>query len=126
MKKFWIIVLLMAYGFSSTGMTVNLHYCCGKLKSIDWSPAKEKDCGSGHKMGTKPCCETKTVGGKEKSDQEQVLFVPKQVKAVSEALPPLPLLAIERGIQQPLSPVAFAPPPLYLPPLFILHCVYRI
>lgn len=126
MKKFWIIMLLSVYGFSSMGMTVSLHYCCGRLKSIDWSPAKENDCGSGHKMGSKPCCETKTFSNKVKSDQEHVLFVPKQIKAVSEALPPLPVLALAQGLQRPLSPVAFAPPPLFSPPLFILHCVYRI
>jgi len=126
MKKFLVILLLLTYGFSSTGMTVNLHYCCGKLKKVDWAPPKEKDCGSQHKMGSKPCCETKQITSKQKGEQEQAQCFAKQVKPLSDFIRPSSELTIEKPISRRLSPVAFAPPPLALPPLFILHCVYRI
>jgi len=126
MKKFLVILLLLAYGFSSTGMTVSLHYCCGKLKGVDWAPVKEKDCGRQHKMGSKPCCETKQISSKQKGEQEQAQFFFKQVKTFTEFVRPSSELTVEKPIRQRLSPVAFAPPPLALPPLFVLHCVYRI
>lgn len=126
MKKFLVIMLLLVYGFSVTGMTISFHYCCGKLKSVDWVPAAEKACGTKHKMGSKPCCETKQINNKQKSEQEQVLLFAKQVKLISEALRPVAALVVENRISRQLSPVAFAPPPLSSPPLFILHCVYRI
>ena len=42
------------------GMSVSLHYCCGKLKSIEWASANEKKCGKDHKMGTEKCCDSKS------------------------------------------------------------------
>lgn len=121
-----IILLLLVYGFSSTGMSINLHYCCGKLKSVDWAPAPEKDCGSKHKMGSKPCCETKQISSKQKSEQEHAQLLFKQVKAFSAIVRPFAELTVENRIGRQLSPVAFTPPPLFAPPLFVLHCVYRI
>ena len=52
---------MFVYGFSASGMTVQFHYCCGKLKNVDWVPIKRSGCGNGHKMGSKPCCETKQL-----------------------------------------------------------------
>lgn len=127
MKKFLVILLLLVYGFSSSGMTVNLHYCCGKLKSISWSSAPEKGCGSDHKMGSKPCCETKQISGKEHGDQEVQPFVSKKLVHFTEVLfPPAEASVVKH---QPMKSgfATLAPPPnLSSPPLFILHCVYRI
>lgn len=125
MKKGLVILLLLVYGFSVSGMAINLHYCCGKLKSVDLS-ATAKNCGGDHKMGSKRCCENKQISNKEKSDQEHLLLLAKQIKLVPDAVQPFSVVTIGRSIQPQLSPVAFAPPPLSPTPLFVLHCVYRI
>src|SRR5215203_2865530 len=75
MKKLFAIALLLTYSFSSMGIGVSLHYCCGKLKSIDWTLPKAQHCDHQQKMGSKPCCETKLVGNKEKTDQDATRFV---------------------------------------------------
>lgn len=61
LKKLFVILLMFVYGFSASGMKVQFHYCCGKLKNVDWVPIKRSVCGKGHKMGSKPCCETKQL-----------------------------------------------------------------
>ena len=61
MKKLLVIVLLLVYGAASSGMTLHLHYCCGKLDKIDLAPVKHKGCGSEHKLGKKSCCDNKEL-----------------------------------------------------------------
>lgn len=54
----------MLYGFSSTGMSLQFHYCCGKLKTVEVSLSQttsEHKCGMEHKMGSKKCCQTKLL-----------------------------------------------------------------
>jgi len=124
LKKIVIIFLLMVYGLSSSGMTLQFHYCCGKLKSIQLSAVTEKQCGMKHSMFNKPCCNDKQVEFKLKGDQksEQAKFV--------FFVPPCPEKPEVFLIFQPVSsasliPEIFTPPPL-TNPLYILHCVYRI
>lgn len=127
MKKFLAIALLMIYGFSSSGMTISLHYCCGKLKKVEWSPVKEEKCAMGHKkMGKKPCCETKEINAKQQADQEHFLAAVKHFKQVSEASKPLTIVHILQPVNRQVSPVAFAPPPYDTSPLFLLNRVFRI
>ena len=126
MKKILAILIMLMYGFSSTGMTISLHYCCGKLKSIDWTVPKHKNCGHQKNMGGKPCCETKLVSLKDKSDQDVLDFVLKPVPAdVAE-----PKVFTEPVSLKPreglLTPEVFAPPPLFPLPLYISHRVFRI
>src|SRR6478735_1982944 len=75
MKKILVIMLMLVYGFSSTGMTLRLHYCCGKLKSVELAPVKDPGCGNKHKMGSRPCCETKNINLKGKADQDSYQLV---------------------------------------------------
>ena len=127
LKKLAVILLLMVYGLSSSGMTIQFHYCCGKLKSIKLSPAGEKQCGMKHsmsKMLNKPCCNDKQVELKLKGDQrtEQAKFV--------FFTPDLPqksefIFTSEPLVAKTIIPEIFAPPPL-TDPLYIFHCVYRI
>ena len=119
-------MLLLVYGFSSSGMTMNLHYCCGKLKSISWSSVPGKGCGKDHKMGSKPCCETKQIGSKEKGDQENPQFISKKVILFTEAIRPPGEVSIIRHLPLQSGFVPLAPPAISSPPLFILHCIYRI
>src|SRR5687768_7326765 len=87
MKKLFAILILLMYGFSSTGMTISLHYCCGKLKSIDWTVPQSKSCDHKQNMGGKPCCETKLISYKDKSDQDLSGFVLKAVPTTDLAKP---------------------------------------
>lgn len=127
-KKFIVIFLLMVYGLSSSGMTVQFHYCCGKLKSVELKPAEPTTCKHGkHKMTGKKCCESKTVELKVKKDQKaegttSLKFFNQLAETRDFVYEPDSVIRIIRQ----LSPVAFAPPPDLPTSLFILYCVYRI
>ena len=126
MKKLLAIIMIVLFGFSSSGATVQLHYCCGKLKSVSWGSIQEKDCGMKDKMGSRPCCETKSVSAKDQNQDHE-------------------LYTIALGSASPVEPIQFSHPvsvpvttahmvtgiqPGSSPPLSqslcILHCVFRI
>jgi hypothetical protein len=127
MKKLLVILLMLGYGYSAAGMTLQLHYCCGKLKSIEWSPVAANECGEKHNMGSKPCCETKTLISSKSPDQESSLAVPLTANFVKEPVTvysdPLPANILS-------TPIVYQrldhPPPQWAPPLFIQFCVFRI
>ena len=125
MKKLLVIMLMMVYGFSSTGMTVSFQYCCGKLKNVEWSAVNETLCGSEHKMGSKPCCETKQISNKQQVDQDNYQLQVKNFNTFSEIAKPFPATCKVTLISTHPSPVAFTSPPL-LSHLFLLNCVFRI
>src|SRR6266516_5502726 len=61
MKKFLVFILSLVYLTGSTGATVHMHYCMGKL--IGWSlqhDSKKKDqcrkCGMKNSTNKKGCC----------------------------------------------------------------------
>jgi hypothetical protein len=125
LKKLVSIILLLVYGLSSSGMTIQFHYCCGKLKNISLSAVATKQCGMKHASVGKPCCNDKQVELKLNADQktEQVAkfvfsapVVEKQESGIFVFAP---------VITKPVVPEIFAPPPLQNS-LYILHCVYRI
>jgi hypothetical protein len=124
MKKLLVIVLLLVYGVSSSGMTLHLHYCCGKLDQIDLSPVKHT-CGGENKPGKKSCCDNKELNFNLKADQTPVkLLVP---TFHSFAVKPTPVEfhlsgpAQTKGLQLQI----FAPPPLRRD-FNTLFCIYRI
>ncbi|HEX5669734.1 MAG TPA: hypothetical protein VFX73_13070 [Chitinophagaceae bacterium] len=127
MKKFLVILLMLVYGYSATGMTLHLHYCCGKLKSIEWSPVSDNECGEKHNMGTKPCCETKQISSSKSTDQAYSLTVTDPVKFSKAAIvvyaDPTPV-SIHTTV--PARPGLAQSPPHSAAPLFVQFCVFRI
>jgi hypothetical protein len=124
LKKLVVILLLMIYGVSSSGMTIQFHYCCGKLKSVQLSTVTKKQCGMKHSKLSKPCCSDKQVELKLKGDQKTeqakfVFFVPAQMNK------PQAFLNIRPVVSQSGIPEIYAPPPL-TNSLYTFHCVYRI
>jgi hypothetical protein len=125
-KKFLAISLLMIYGLSSFGITVNFHYCCGKLKTVQLSNVEKKNCGMQKKMAGKMCCGDKTFELKVKSDynsQASCTFSPLSPVIFSAYYPEQTFntqyLILNTRYLQP--PSLGSPPPLY-----ILNCVYRV
>lgn len=126
MKKILVILLLMVYGLSSSGMTLHFHYCCGQLENIDLDPVEASDCGKDHKsLHGKPCCEVKSVELKVSSDQKI-----SSISLNNPECPSIPFREIPFGpavnFSEPEFCLASGPPLIYEPSLIILNCVYRI
>jgi hypothetical protein len=127
MKKLFTILIMLMYGFSSTGMTISLHYCCGKLKSIDWTVPPSKSCSNKQSMAGKPCCETKLISYKDKTDSDPSGFELKPVATI-DAVQPVVFQETQNleSNERQLTPEVFTPPPLFSLPLYITFGVFRI
>lgn len=127
MKKFLVVLLLLVYGFSVTGTSLHLHYCCGKLHQIDFAPAKKDRCDDGHmRMKSKAsCCKEKEVAFKISGEQVHVKnFLPKFAVPAFSSILPLQLLCA--GVE--ITPFAHHRFPASPPhsSLHTLYCVFRI
>jgi len=71
MRKTGVIFLSVLYFLVATGITMNLHYCGGKLKDISFFQTKEDGC-CGNKKKSKGCCKEKTLVYKVKSIHKTV------------------------------------------------------
>ncbi|MGZ3950922.1 MAG: HYC_CC_PP family protein [Flavisolibacter sp.] len=126
MKKIVAIIFLLVYGLSSTGATLQFHYCCGKLKSVKLTPVTEKQCGMKHSTPVKKkCCDDKQIELKIKADQKTQQAAKFNIWSPSIAKKELAIVVQQPVVSTAIVPEVFAPPPLG-DPLYILHCVYRI
>jgi hypothetical protein len=73
MKHFLVFILLLTYAVASTGTTVQLHFCMGKLASSTWKEqSKKKTCGKCGMKKQKPngCCKDEAKWVKLQDDQK--------------------------------------------------------
>jgi len=72
MKKLLITITALVYFAVSSGATVNLHYCMGKLMSWDLSAKSKGKCDSCgmEKTGHKGCCHDEHKQLKVEKDQK--------------------------------------------------------
>ena len=68
MKKLVIILVLVAFGFSSAGMTLHVHFCCGRVDTVKLVPVNDDHCPVDHKERKNNCCDDKQVEIKIKTD----------------------------------------------------------
>jgi hypothetical protein len=128
MKKLFIILFMLVYGVTSSGMTITLHYCCGKVDDISFSGKQERSCPMGGKhMKNNSCCKDQQVTAKIAADQQAAAkwlqvnqdnqggitsgyFLPYYNSSI------VTISRLARGTPIPISPV----------PIFIRNCVFRI
>lgn len=60
MKKVTAIFLLLLFLITNSGVAVNVHWCGGKLSSIDFFANGEHKCKCGKKAMKPNCCKDKT------------------------------------------------------------------
>jgi hypothetical protein len=128
MKKLIVFILMLVYGLSSMGMSVNLHFCCGKLDDISFSLPKEKSCAKDHDtIAKKHCCDDKHLEFKLKADQEPTA---KWIQAYKQLIAPSITVVSYTFWQpqhQPVNELATGPPLAASSlPLFIKNRVFRI
>ena len=127
MKKLLLILLLIIYSSSSIGVIIKFHYCCGKLKDIDFASAKGFGCKNeivSH-YNSKECCEESEIEIKLTDDQYlskvDVRYFPVQVPPVSHDYRIQPFFVNTIPLQ-PSNYHRLNKPPQ----LFLLHCDFRI
>src|SRR4051812_18635981 len=112
MKKLLVIALLLVYGMSSSGMTLYIHYCCGKVKTLGLAPVADKNCKETNesKLAKQPCCQDKEISFSLKADQVPAKFlVPSSQNGSLPAFPPVLLLSTPQNTAGRVQEV-FAPP----------------
>jgi hypothetical protein len=127
MKRFLVAILAVLYFTISTGMVMNIHYCMGKVRSVNVNLMAKNMCGCGKTKETKSCCKT----------EHKVLKVEDNHKAsyafydFSEPIADLPVN--KYVVNTPLSSVnnvlaynTHSPPLLSQQPIYLLNCVFRI
>lgn len=128
MKKLIIILFSFFYLGLTSGITLNLHYCGGKIKSISFFHSNDEDGCCGKKMKSKGCCDEKTTIFKVKdnhqsSDNIKLAF--NQYKVFDAVIPVLvSKIILETNSHSILN--YHAPPVLYDNPLYLKHRVLLI
>jgi hypothetical protein len=126
MKKLFAAILFLVYGLSSSGMTLHLHYCCGKLKNVQLTPVEKKHCGTTKQHSvSKPCCNEKEISLKLKGDYDaaKILFAGLQAPVILATIGQSSNFELRHSTS--LIPEVFAPP-LLEKDISSLYCVFRI
>jgi hypothetical protein len=119
MKKFIVAILAFLYISASTGATINLHYCMGKL--VDWT-ALSKDTDKCGKCGMlksnakdKGCCK----------DEHKQINLEKDQKTAENNIQLVQLVSVAISISE-ANPTSNAPPRSSSVAVYIRNCVFRI
>jgi hypothetical protein len=130
MKKVLVTILAFTYLVVSSGATINLHYCMGKLVNWDFSHQQQSKCDvcGMQKADHKGCCNDKHKVFQIDKDQKTVefswQFLPLYTDAVIHHYGDLSAFhATSIAIE---NPVSHGPPLLSTIPIFLLHCDFRI
>jgi hypothetical protein len=132
MKKFLTAILALAYMTASTGATVHMHYCMGKL--ADWglehSTSKTCDkCGM-EKSGEKDngCCKDEHKFVKNNTDQKTAETAFQLIQLIAVALP-VSFVEIPANYFPSVTegnPISHAPPHSSSVAVYIRNCVFLI
>jgi len=126
MKRFTVAILALIYFTVSTGMVVNIHYCMGKVSSVNVDVLVKNLCACGKKE-TKGCCKTehkliKLEDNHKASFTDVVFQSPVQIIEHPYNLINAPLISVN----DKMVPDNHSPPLLSKQDTYLLNCVFRI
>lgn len=129
MKKFLVTILAITYLTATSGATINMHYCMGKLMNWDMAQKQVAKCGNCgmEKSGHKGCCKDEQKKLQIEKDQKASESVYQFHKASADAVTIVyPDIFVHFSSVATRNPVAHAPPLIKAVPLFLLNCNFRI
>lgn len=127
MKKYIIILLMLVYGLPSTGASLYLHYCCGKLDAVSFSVQHKEGCTQ-KEADSKTCCNNFAIDLKLDADQQPfapwIHFLPAATAPVTS----LPVWQITVPFTEVLINTPSTGPPVTAssPPVYLKNCLFRI
>lgn len=132
MKKLIVAILSLLYICTSTGATVHMHYCMGKLADWDFGHNTSKTCsGCGMKKldkGDNGCCKDEHKFLKSNGDQKTIEPAFSLLQLVSVA-PPASFIEIPSGDLPAATeafPVSHAPPRSDGVAVYVRNCLFLI
>lgn len=129
MKKFLLIILTLIYATVSSGITLNYHFCMGRLADVEFLNYAETCSSCGEKKEPSHCCTNETQYIKLAVDQNvhpatTVALSPVVIELLAFAYEGL--LAPEADETTRVSLNSDVPPDYTSIPLYIHHCTYLI
>ena len=132
MKKFVVTILALIYLGTSTGATIHMHYCMGKLASWGLGHNESKTCGEcGMEKTDKKdngCCKDEHQFFKNTTDQKTVEASLQLMQIVATSLPvsfiEIPAIGFTSVTEE--NPLTNAPPRSYTVAVYIRNCVFLI
>ena len=132
MKKFITAILAVLYLGTSSGATIHMHYCMGKLADWGLGHNKSKTCGQCGMVKTESkdngCCKDEYKFLKDDSAQKVTQSNLQLIQLMATALPSayiqLPEIAFPSLTEE--SPNSNAPPRTQGVSVYIRNCVFRI
>lgn len=129
-KKFVVAIFAVFYLAISSGFTVHLHYCMGKLANLDLFQGNKNKCGicGMHKKNAKGCCKDEHKVVKfthdQKSDDNTVI----KIKQLTKLLPSVVVVEYSSVLSQTEYKERYNLPPPHFrsTPVFIRNCNFRI
>ena len=127
MKKFFVIFFSIFYLTSTSGVSINAHYCGGKIKHISFFKGNEKSC-CGKKKMSKNCCKDKAAYFKVKDNHQSSDLLKSPTPTSKISLFVLPVLEYNLTFDNQNNPVLnyHAPPVLYDNLIYLKHRVLLI
>jgi len=128
MKKSLIILFASFYLVLASGLSINLHYCGGKLKDISLFSTSSEDGCCGNKKKSKGCCKEKSAFIKVKNNH----FAGNNVKVLNSPVKSIPAAIFHQFFEIQNAEIALtalnyhAPPLLYDNPIYLKHRVIII
>ncbi len=132
MKKIFIAIFAIFYLAISSGFTIHMHYCMGKLADWDLGHNKSKTCSTcGMKKSNEKnngCCKDEQKFIKNNTDQktDDAGFQLMQLTTVALPVSFIQLHPGDFAAVAEESPVSHAPPRSYGVAVYIRNCVFRI
>jgi len=126
MKRLLALILSFSFIAASSGASVNIHYCRGKISSVSWSILPTASCKCGKKT-MKGCCKTETRLVKLTDNAKQLEFIAAHSMPVVEAAP-ITTYFFPQPLEIELTATAFSasPPGSERISVFLLNRVFRL
>lgn len=131
MKKLITIILAFFYLASTAGVTLNHHYCGGKLASVNIVFLDtEHKCGCGSKKMKKGCCKNKTqylkVNAHQKNNNSIAVPTIKKIEDFFFSLVPNSNTISSAFLNKSKFREAYSTPVVSENPVYLLNQVFRI
>jgi hypothetical protein len=128
MKKAIVILLLLLFLIANSGVAVGLHWCGGKLSSIEFFADGDHNCKCGKRPMKPNCCKDKTVNLKANDELAKTNYFSFKIET-SKFFFNIPLVTVNvPSAQFQYSVSDFYHPPLFKTkdPIYLLDRVFLI